>query len=83
MIQVTIYQFSVLHTMRLKENKKRFLYRRKNHECLRMLNHTLSLENWYSVYKAITVDEAYDNFFDIIMMHYNTSCPMVKVVHKN
>ena len=48
-----------------------------------MLNHKLSLENWHSGYKAITVDETYDNFFDIFMMHYNTSCPIVKVVHKS
>ena len=36
---------------------------------------------WHSAYEAITVDEAYDNFFDIFLMHYNTSCPIVKVVH--
>ena len=68
--------------MRLKE-KKSFLYRRKDHECLRMLNHNLSLKNCHSVYKAITFDEANDNFFDIFMMHYNTSYFMVKVVHKS
>ena len=47
-----------------------------------MLNHNLSLENWHSVYKAITVDEAIDNFLDIFMMRYNTYCPIVKMVHK-
>ena len=46
-------------------------------------SHNLCFENLHSVYKAITVDEAYDNFFDIFMMHYNTSCRIVKVTHKS
>ena len=47
------------------------------------VDHNFSFENWHSVYKAIIVDEAYDNFFDIFMMHYNISCPIAKVVHKS
>ena len=66
--------------MWIKENKRSFLYRRKNHEYLRLLNHNLSFENWHSVHKAVNVNEAYDNFF---MEHHNTSFPIVKVVHKN
>ena len=48
-----------------------------------MLNHILSFENWHSVYKAVNVDEAHDNFFDVFMKHCNISCPIVKVVHNN
>ena len=48
-----------------------------------MLNHNLSFENWHSFYKAITVDDVYDNFFNIFITHCNTSCPMAKVVHKS
>ena len=69
--------------MKLKENKKNFFYETKNHECLRMLNHNLSFENWHSGNKAVNVDEAYDNLFDVFMKHYNTPCPIVNVVHKN
>ena len=83
LIDDTSDQLTVLHAMRLKENKESFLYRRKDHEYVGMLNHNLSLENWHSVYKAITADEAYDNFYDIFMMYDNASCPIVKVVHKS
>ena len=48
-----------------------------------MLNHKLSFENRHCVYKADNIDEAYDNFFDVSRKHYNTSCPIAKVIHKN
>ena len=68
---------------KVKRKQKMLSHRMKNHERLRMMNRNLSLKNWHSVYKAVNVDEVYDNFFDIFMKHYNISCPIVKVVWKN
>ena len=40
-------------------------------------------ENWRSVYKAVNVKEAYDNFVDVCTKHCDTSCPTVKMALKN
>ena len=67
----------------LEVKRKKCFLGNKNHECLRMPNHNLNFENWHSVYIAVNVDDAYDNFFDVFMEHYHTSCPIVKVLRKN
>ena len=39
----------------------------------------LELEDWNPVYHSANVDDAFDNFVDIFMNHYNRCCPLKKV----
>ena len=62
---------------------KEYDFRVENHELLRIQNHNLSFENWHPLYKAVNVDETYDNLCDALVKYNSISCPMVKVVHGN
>ena len=54
-------------------------YRTNDDEALKNFSLVLELENWNPVYYSANVDDAFDNFVDIFMNHYNRCCPLEKV----
>ena len=56
------------------------LYRKNDDDdALKDFNYVLELENGNPVYFSANVDDAYDNFVDIFLNHYNRCCPLKKV----
>ena len=58
--------------------------RNKSKKNIKILCEKLVMESWQSVYNAVNVNTAYDNFIQIIDNLYNKCCPIIVIKsHKN
>ena len=53
--------------------------RKYSDESILMLRNTLKYENWMSVLSIDNINTAFENFIQILSMHYNNCCPMKRI----